>query len=506
MNNKIISLLFSSILAAFLISCSDDDFIDDRKLSPDIPRTKPQLLSMGFSAEDNPEQLIEDITCTIVGDSLVECWIPYSMDNKHLIPRFSFSGTQVKIDGDRSSSSETCHDFSRPVTLTVMAHSLTKHYQVLIHAFTGLPVLWITTENREEISSKENYLNAHLRLVKDVVTRAAGETFEADVQIKGRGNSSWSGSPKKSYRLKFDQKVSLLDEPQDKSWVLLANYFDKTSIRNATAFYISQISNLDYTPRSHFVELMLNGRYNGTYQLTEKLKLAKNRVNVGEDGYLLQIDKRSVGESATFYVSHIGSPFKIEDSSLELTPERIEYVRKYVAEADSILYSDNFTDPQTGWRKYMDMDSFVDWYLVNEIAKNNDAHSFSSCYLNMQHGGKLKYGPCWDFDIAFGNIDYSDCHSSDGFWIKISSPWFSRLFKDPAFVAKVKERYDYFYSRKDDIMNSINQNAQYLQRSVVENENRWGTFYTYTWPNYDIWGSYLNEVQSMKIWLSERME
>ena len=139
------------------------------------------------------------------------------------------------------------------------------------------------------------------------------------------------------------------------------------------------------------------------------------------------------------------------------------------------------------------------------LAKNNDACFFSSCYMHLKRGDKLKMGPLWDFDIAFGNVDYNGNYTSDGFWIK-DVTWYSRLFEDPAFVAKVKERFDYFYSRKDDIVSEINANAQYLRCSAQENNNKWHTLYTYTWPNYDIWGSYQNEVQSMKEWLHARFE
>ena len=114
-------------------------------------------------------------------------------------------------------------------------------------------------------------------------------------------------------------------------------------------------------------------------------------------------------------------------------------------------------------------------------------------------------GPLWDFDIAFGNVNYNEDFSPTGLMLRWYS-WYSRLFQDPAFVAKVKERFDYFYSRKDDIIREINEKAQYLRLSVEENNNKWGTFYKYTPPNYNIWGSYQNEVQNLKYWLNERFE
>ena len=469
-----------------------------------LSQEDPKLLSISFLSKDNSMQLVEDVNGEIIGDSVVECWVKNIMSDKLLVPHFEYTGESIIIDNTPAISDETIIDFKTPVKLIVSNQEDTKEYTVYVHSFTGLPVLWIETEGRTEIISKDEYLNAHLKIVEDVRTRSAGDVTEADVKIKGRGNSTWKMA-KKPYALKFDEKISLLDEPKDKSWVLLANYTDKTSLRNQTAFYMGSISNLDYTPRFHFVELMLNGRYNGTYQLGDKIKISKNRVNVGDDGFLLEIDAIAGADEIIFRTNHLRHPVNIKDPDVEVDDENYNYIKNYVITAEDALFSDNFKDSEEGWQKYMDMDSFVDWYLINEITKNNDAGFYTSCYMNLKRGDKLKMGPLWDFDIAFGNVYYNGTYLIDGFWIK-NATWYSRLFEDPVFVAKVKERFEYFYSRKGDIMSEINANAQYLRYSVQENNNKWHTLYTYTWPNYDIWGSYQNEVQSMKEWLNARIE
>lgn len=464
----------------------------------------PKLISLSLFMRDNPVQLISDVKGNIIGDSIVECWVPNIMNDKQLIANFEYTGSQISIDSIPITSGISSFDFRKPVTLTVSSGDIFKDYTVYVHSFTGLPVLWIETEGRADVTSKETYLNASLKLIEDVKTRAAGDITEETITIRGRGNTTWS-MPKKPYQIKFNEKTSLIDEPADKTWVLLANYSDKTMVRVSTAFYMGQISNLDYTPRSHFVELILNGQYNGTYLLCEKPKIAKHRVNVGDDGFLLEIDAKATSDDITFKVSHLSQPVNIKDPDVKIGDENYTYISKHIEMIDSVLYSPDFTDEDTGWQKYMDMDSFVDWYLINEIAKNNDAVLYSSCYMNLKRGGKLKMGPLWDFDIAFGNINYNDNFVPEGFWIKNAS-WFSRLFKDPAFVAKVKERFDFFYSHRNDIMRDINENAEYLRYAVQENENKWHTLYNYTWPNYNIWGNYQNEIQSMKEWLNTRFE
>ena len=123
-------------------------------------------------------------------------------------------------------------------------------------------------------------------------------------------------------------------------------------------------------------------------------------------------------------------------------------------------------------------------------------------------------GPVWDFDIAFGNINYSNreakLENPEGFfittWKQSDKYWFARLLEDPVFLARTKERFEYFYSRKADLIAELNYQANYLHYAVEENENKWSTFYTYTWPNKDIWGCYQNEVQCLKQWLITRLD
>ena len=172
---------------------------------------------------------------------------------------------------------------------------------------------------------------------------------------------------------------------------------------------------------------------------------------------------------------------------------------------ENVLFSGDFMNEENGYRKYIDIESFVDWYLINEISKNNDAKFYSSCFMNIEPGGKLKMGPLWDFDLAFGNVNYNDNDIFDGLWI-IKASWFERLFKDPAFVSEVNKRFQYYYNNRYEIYRIINEKAQYLNRSIIENNNRWGTLYMYMSPNSVVLGKYQNEVQNMKVWLDKRFE
>lgn len=467
----------------------------------------PQLLQMKITAEKNPAYLTSSIVGEIIGDSVVECWIPNVVSDKELITDFDFEGDRLEVEGHLVQSGVTRLDYRKPIVINVLSKKGSHGYTVYVHSFTGLPVLWVETAERKAITTKTDYIRAEMRLVEDVRTRSAGDIIIDSVNIRGRGNTTWSQSPKKPYRLKFDSKIALLDEPADKSWVLLANYSDHTMLRNQVAFYMGELSALNYTPRFHFVELFLNGRYNGTYQLGDKIKISKNRLNIGDNGFLLEIDHwaSSQADEIKFSVPHLKVPVVIKDPDLEVGDEQFNYVKDFITTVDKALFSDNFADPDEGWQKYMDIDSFVDWYLINEISRNNDGWLWSSCYMNFKRGEKLKMGPIWDYDLAFGNYSANGNYATDGFWIKTAS-WYQQLFKDPVFVQKVKERFAFFYSHKEDILNDINMNALYLEKSIVENDNRWKTLYTNPMWSYDVWGSYQNEVQWLKQWIYRRFE
>lgn len=496
------------MVSIILPSCQGKDVFFPDVINPD-EEVKLKLIDMEFLSDENPIQLIDNVYCSIEGDSLVSCWIPHFLEDKSLIPHFSYEGDKVFSNDVVLISGETAINFSRPVSLTITGEGGAKKvYTVLVHSYTGLPVCWITTENRAPIESKEEYVNARIRIVEDVVTRAPGEVFESEVAIKGRGNTTWLKFPKKPYRLKFENKVSLLDEPKDKSWVLLANYADKTMLRNDITFFISSISALDYTPTSHFVEIMLNGSYMGTYQLTDKLKISKNRVNVGDDGFLLEIDDYAPYENDAryFLAKYLKQPcINIKDPEVEYDDENYTYAKEFVLAAEEALFSETFTDLDNGWQKYMDINSFVDYYIVNEISKNTDA-MWASSYMSFKKGGKLTMGPVWDYDLAYGNYSGNMLLANyEGFKV-LYNPWYERLFRDPVFVERVKERYDYFYEKKKDIAVRINTMADYLRYSAQENNNKWETLYAVEWPNVNAWGSYENEVSLLKEWVFKRMD
>lgn len=371
---------------------------------------------------------------------------------------------------------------------------------------SGLPVVIINTPNNEEITSKDDYISN--TLVSVLQTDIIDEFCEL-TNIKGRGNTTW-GFPKKPYAIKFDKKKQMIGSlPEDKSWVLLANYYDKTLLRNDIAFWMgNEMSLLDWTPHYESVDLVLNGQYKGIYQLGEKIKISKGRVNVGDEGVLMEVDHWCVDEddSRFFNIAHIENAVNIKDPEVEYDDEIYTFAKEYLETADAALFSDDFTNPETGWQKYLDMDSFVEWYLIQEICKNTDAKFISSCYMNLKPGKKLKMGPLWDFDMGLGNYGVADPYNlTSGFWIK-NIQWYTRLFQDPVFEARVKERFNYYYNNRQLIYDHMDKVAAVIKGKVVEDNKLWGRVASKSADASTVEAAYQSSVNDLKQWLEDRFE
>ena len=487
-----------------LINLSQEEL---NKLEAKINQKDPKLLHFEFLASENPMQLVENAECEIIGDSVVECRILNVMSAKSLIPRFSFIGDYVTIGGRQAVSSKTALDFSSERALVVHSGDKTKEYTVIVSAYTGLPTLWAETNGRM-LSEANHYYKATVSLVDNAGYGGTGGLSETSARLMALGTLryytkqvDWSGHTewgKNDYKLNFTNAVSLLNMPAHKDWQMVPNVYDITMLHNQTAFYMSEVGKLDYTPRFRYVDLMFNGRYSGTYMLGETLDGTSSRVNVGSDGYILSIGSNTSG--STFTTGYLEQPVSILYPTSQ-PASVVNYIADFVRNAENVLYSSNFTDVLSGWRYNMDETSFVEWYLINEIAKNPSGAFKSSCIMSYKRGGKLKMGPVWDFEKAFGDAGST---GATGFVIKNVS-WYKRLFQDPAFVAKVKERFAYYYDHQEDILKSINENAQYLKYAIQEDNTKWDTFTPFMSSNTDTWVLYQGQVSSMKSWLTERM-
>ncbi len=307
-----------------------------------------------------------------------------------------------------------------------------------------LPIVSIVTDKREPIVSKDDYLDASMK-IKPNGTKV--KSFKGDLEIRGRGNSSWT-LPRKPYKLKLAEKSKLMGMPESKHWALLANWADPSQLRNSAAMFLGEQTTLAWTPKMRHVEVQVNGKYMGLYQLAETVRIEGNRVDIIEmspsdtgpvditGGYLLEQDGRRVENQEFGFLSKLGQDIVVKNpepdakdgiSEQDLAPQ-LAYISDYVNGFEASLPS--------GYAQFIDTRSFIDWYLVQELVRNPDS-SFSSNFLYKPRSGLLFAGPLWDFDHAIGRQEVE--RSPVGWILREESPWYSRLFTDPTFASQTRQ-------------------------------------------------------------------
>ncbi|MGC2163527.1 MAG: CotH kinase family protein [Silvibacterium sp.] len=381
------------------------------------------------------------------------------------------------------------------------------------------------------------------------------------------GNST-AGMPKLPYHVKLNTSLDLLDTmgltcpyvtngsgkaacDKSKSFILLANYDDKTFLRDWSASalanaipyggdYLTETpvpssysgtiptpsgtsALMPWAPHSLFVELYLNGVYEGNYQLIEEVKVDSHRVNITElsesdtspsqvtGGYLMEIDPAHEDEAYDFHTPQnvvIGliDPDFTPDPEV---PEQTSYITNYVDNAENALFSTNFTDPTVGWRAYFDEASAINFYIVNDVMGNVDGGLFySSDYLYKDQNNPFIYmGPIWDFDISSGNINYHVIVNPTVPWMQAYAPWYLQWFKDPGFNADVVKQWNTLKNNGvfTTWLASIQQQAATLEQSQANNFERWPMQGIEVWPNAEAAGSYNGEVTYFTNWLTLRI-
>ena len=340
---------------------------------------------------------------------------------------------------------------------------------------TGLATVIINTPKNEAVVSKTDWMKkASIAIIK---SDGSVDYDDNKLQIRGRGNSTW-GYPKKPYALKLDSKSKILGMPKHKRWVLLANWMDRTLMRNDVSFQIAKRTGLAWTPRGEFVEVVLNGEHVGNYYLCEQIKIDKNRVNITEmtaedvegdaitGGYLMELDVL-YDEVNKFYSATKNFPYMFKEPDEEvLQPAQLSWFENYINEVEGKLYSDDWLVNRE-YANYMDLASFVDWWFVYELAGNWEPNHPKSCYLTKDRLGKLTAGPVWDFDYGTYVPE-----TISGFTIK-DALYYGRLFSDPAFVTLVKERWTLLKPAFDGIPDYMRTVAAKIKASNEIDKGMW---------------------------------
>lgn len=359
--------------------------------------------------------------------------------------------------------------------------------------------------------------------------------FDGSITIERRGNSSqWQG--KTPYRFETvdeegeNSNVELLGMPAENDWVLYAPWQDKTLIRNVLTYQLSNEMGR-YASRSRHVELYLNDEYRGIYVLMEKIKRDGNRVDIsklnpdeitGDDvtgGYILKFDWFYTGDNIGGFESEFDNMiynYHYPKPS-DIVPEQEAYIEEYINDFETIMMDNAYTNDSTGYPSMMNVESFVDFILLQELAKNVDAYRLSTYIYKDKESidNRLTAGPVWDFNHGFGNCDYGETWEVDN-WLLEYNPeggdqmafWWELLWEDLAFQHKAAVRYTELRQTifsEEHIYSIIDSIADYLGPAVDRNFARWPLLGNYIWPNYYVFDTYEEEINYLKSWTTQRL-
>ena len=378
-------------------------------------------------------------------------------------------------------------DLSEPRVIRFTQNGVYQDYTVIVRN-TGLPVVRIETPGKKAVTSKTQWMDgATIRIERPDGT----VDYEGAMEIKGRGNSTW-GYPKKPYALRLKEKDEILGMPSHKRWILLANWKDRTIMRNDAAFWLSRHTGLPYTVRGQFVELVFNGQHKGNYYLCEQIKLNKKRVNIEKmdpmetdpqkitGGWLLELDTYYdygdyVDETHKFrYQNLFNLPWIVKDpDDDEISNEAYQYIKDWIKNLETLMKNSNKVRDHA-YEEFLDVDTAIDYLIVEELTGNNDFYNYwpsagpHSTYMYKQRGGKLYHGPVWDFDYHVFCPQY--VHQ----WVGATkSIFYPALLKDEKFRARLVERWDLQKDELKKLPDYIDEQADRIRESERINHDLW---------------------------------
>ena len=406
-----------------------------------------------------------------------------------------------------------------------------------------IPHVQINTLNKEIVD--EPKISSKMIITKDSMI-----LYDGNIGIEYRGSSSQLFD-KKSYGFETwdeeneDMDYPLLGFPEEEDWIFYGPYSDKTLIRNKLIYDLSnQIGR--YASRTKFCELTINNQYMGVYVFMEKLKRDKNRIAIKKlenddldsinisGGYIIKIDKsddengEQVYNDFNAFISNYKPNYATYQSiwfnyeypkPKDIHNEQKQYINSYFDNFEKALSGINFKDSLSGYRKYIDVASFIDFFILNELSNNLDGYRLST-YLHKNRNEKLKIGPIWDFNLSFGNGNYCNGDKydtwtykfnetcSDDFWL--IPFWWEKLLEDPYFVNKLKERWNELRKKElsdENIFQMIQNYISILKNesgAVYRNYSKWNVIGKYLWPNNYVGNSYESEIDYLIKWIAKR--
>ena len=453
------------------------------------------VLGLSFLKKNNPTALLEDFTLD-VESSYITLHSPF-VTNPNLVLSFQTEASKVMVGNVEQVSGETVNNFLKPVTYSfVSATGETRQLTIQVK-HSGLPVVFINTPAAAEIPPKTSDWLGNTNIT--IYNTDCSIAYSGITGIRGRGNTTWK-YPKKPYALKLESKAEILGMPKHKRWVLLANWLDRTLLRNHVSFQIARQTDLAWTPRGQFVEVVLNGTHIGNYYLCEHIKIDKNRVNIDEldedevdGGYMMEIDTY-YDEAFKFKSAKKNFPYMFKDPD-EVNDSQFAFMQDFINNLEGSLYEkDRFNTGE--FMQYLDIESFADWWIALELTGNTETKHPKSTYVHKDKGGKLKAGPVWDFDWKTFRLNNQE-------WVSKSTLYYDALFEDPTFVATVKERWNKHLPRFREIPAFIQTEADKIRNSEEINHQMWPVTKD---TNEDIDLSFTEAVARMKQSYEQKLE
>ena len=429
---------------------------------------------------------------------------------------FFFNGDKITIgDSIITSGKYYILDISKPLSFSLWMYDLHKEYTVKL-TNTGLPVVRIET-NGQSVTRRDTWVpGATMRIELPDGT----VDYEGTLSLKGRGNGTWD-FPKKPYALKLDEKAKILGMHKNKRWILLANYKDRTLLRNDVCLWISKQTNLPYTVNGQFVELVWNGKHMGNYYLCEQIKIDNHRIDIHEPnleepekgGYFMRIDAflgysdpkwADKGTDLGFWSSQYNVPYIFKDpdedeegNMLTTSSPAYTYMYNYVKNMETAIYKLKSDKNSSEWKQYLDPYTAVDFALIQEMTMNHDAYNNwpkngpKSTYLYKDSAGVMCFGPMWDYDyhtftlygdFEYGNTTWNSTENQRLYQWEImkmtnknGTYYFSDLKRNPEFKALLIERWNTLKEVwKEGFEDYVDEVAEKIRVSETYNKQLWG--------------------------------
>lgn len=365
------------------------------------------------------------------------------------------------------------------------------------YPYADLPRLVIETDDFSQIRDKTTKHSARMQIWgKDSPESDIMETF-----ISGRGFSSFEMS-KYGYSLRFATNTSFLNFPKEKKWDLIANYADKTLLRNYISFSLANSLGMKYTPRSEFVELYLNRQYMGVFLLTEHITVSKHRVNLPESPSSFLLEMEPYVEDDNVYIStEKGTSYKVRYPK---APQSI-YVDSLIAflnDWEKYIYNDKTKDSISNW---FDLDEYIRFYWVQEFSKNNDAAYGRSIFFTWRPGNQLCIGPVWDFDVAYGNKPQNYMQSPQNWHLRVRG-WNKPFFSTEKLKKNIANFWEQNHKKFEAIIDSVDSYSSLLSKAVENEYKRWNISDPTNFGNAShIYHTHQESVDSLKSWIKQRI-